>query len=390
VPVLPEATAEVCSGMLLPPTEACLRGDFAEPNDQDDPVLIESDPLCGYVQANVSPDDLSDGYAFATAKSDPVRIELSYHAQSSAILQQVIYDTVGHSLSAETGERASPNQALQAVIQTTADARYTVRVSDVGDGESCQSYTLRVDPQFCTDNHEDNDDVEHATRLTWDAHEQASTQGTVYEGDDDYFEVTTTRADPVLLTGRYSASAGSTVQVRRTIYDGAGSVTSSTTGERKQATEPFTHWLPAPTKASVIRTLLAASGSGCASFELSLDAAACTDAFEDNDKPTDAAPLTLGSDIKATMFWADDDYYALPSLGSGMCSVTYEIPSGKTQQAALRVYDGSGSVVAYDSSGELNGRVKTLRATWTDHAALSVVVTADDSDYCQPYTLRCE
>ena len=388
-PELALATAPQCVVAPLAPASDCLDVDPAEPNDKSKPIALPIAPLCGYVEANISAGDV-DAYTFKTEKSDPVLIEVSYTGAGKADLEQAIYGSTDNLITSQRNTRGGAGEDMRSIIHSVAGGTYSVRVSDTNDSEACQRYALRVDPLYCADDYEDNDMLSAATKLRLDSSERANIQGKVLEDDDDYFEITTERADPVLVTGSYTAPTNSTAQVTRAFYDGAGALKTSVAGARKTETESFTHWLSAPSKGSVLRTRLSATGNGCASYELQLDAAACTDVFEDNDSAAEAAKLASNTDVVATIFTDDDDYYAFAAMRNGACTVTYDIPSGRSQQLVLGVYDGAGALVTDRTGGQLNGTVNTLRVSWTDREAVQVKVSANNGGYCQPYKLRCE
>ena len=386
---IPPPMAASCTAPLQAPNRPCFARDVAEPNDKNTPVALPIEPDCGYVQANISAGD-DDAYEFTTLKSDPVLIELTYESSSEADLEQTLYSSTGSLLTNEQDQRKGPGETLRSVIQGTAHASYVVRVRDTYSNNLCQSYALRVDPLYCSDEHEDNDSMETSKKLSWDMAERVTVTGALLSTDDDFFEVTTPRADPVRVTGFYTASPGSTVQVSRSFFDAAGALKDNVSGDRKTDTEKFTHWLSAPSKSTVLRTRLTANGGGCATYELTLDAAACTDEYEDNDLAEEAAMLAPGNVASATIYRTDEDYYALKPLEAGSCSLTYDIPSGRSQSLSLAVHDGAGSLVDNESGGELNGTVRSLKVSWTNHDVMRVRVVANEGGYCQPYTLRCD
>ena len=389
-PVLDIATLSACALPMpeAPPTE-CFDLDPTEPNDKDDPATLPLDTGCGYLEANISAGD-EDGFAFTTLRSDPVLIELSYWASGEADLEQTIFSPTGSLLAEKRTTRTGEGEDLRSVIQSAADARYVVRVRDSGSSKSCQSYALRVDPLYCSDDYEDNDSLATAARLPWDLNERAAVVGALLDTDEDFFEVTTVRADPVHLTGSYSADATSTVQMSRKIYDGAGTLQTSASGSRDTDTETFSHWLPAPAKGSVLRTRLTGTGSGCATYDLQLDGAACTDAYEDNDNASEAVELAVGSDTDVTIYRTDEDHYALPVLAAGSCTLSYEVPTGRSGQLQLALYDGAGSLVKDKTGGELAGMMRTLKVSWTGNEVVRIKVVLGEPGYCQPYTLRCD
>ena len=386
---LAEPTPELCTGALEAPALTCLEEDLVEPNAPMHPIPLPIEPRCGYVAANLS-DAEADAYAITATKSDPLRVELVARGASAGALQLQIRDATMSLLESEQGDTAAARAELRGIVQTRAHAPYEVQVRDLSSTQGCQSYVLRVDPSFCTDALEDNDDVKSATKLSWDARQRASVEGTLHSLDGDFFEITTVRADPVRLEGTFSVAADSTLQLKRTIRDAAGGLVASEVSARKTDSDSFAHWLPAPVPGTVLRTELSALGDGCASYELSFDAAACSDDLEDNDSPTQAAPLPVGKTITATIHESDQDHFTLAELTSGMCTVTYDVAPGEAQSLKLIIRDAAGGLVAAENGGALSGRTRTLGVTWKDQKAARVQLQALAAGDCQKYSLRCD
>jgi hypothetical protein len=380
---------ELCVGEAEAPAIACLADDVGEPNEPMHPVPLPVEPGCGYVVANVSRDD-EDAYSFTTTKSDPVSVQLVANGASAGALKLEIRDATASLQDSEIGSTTDASADLLAIIQTHANAPYEVQVTNLISTEACQSYALRVDPSFCTDQYEDNDDVKSATKLTWDASQRSTAKGTLHMQDDDFFEIKTSRADPVRLEGTYTAAADSTVQLKHTIRDASGGLLESEVSARKTDSASFATWLPAPAPGTILRTELNALGDGCASYELTFDAAACTDDFEDNDSEKQTAPLATGTTIHATIHASDDDYFEFAELTSGTCSVTYDVAPGEPQSLKLIIRDAAGGLVASDNGGELSGTTRTLSVGWKTQKATRLQLVALQSGSCQKYQLRCD
>ncbi|HKU41628.1 MAG TPA: hypothetical protein VJR89_25900 [Polyangiales bacterium] len=389
--VIPTGTAAQCEAALEPPSAPCFAMDEAEPNDKRAPAMLQVTPNCGYIAANMAAND-DDAYAFSPEKSDPVRVQLAYTTADVPDLEFSIIAPDGQTLTTQRSSRKAPREDIASIFQATAGARYVLQAVATSGRAVCQSYALRVDPYWCTDSFEDNDLVERATKLSWNADEVATAEGTLSSGDSDFFEVMTTRGDPVLFTGEYRAAAGEEIIVRRTVYDATGSSVVDQVGDRDTDREMFSYWLKASSQGTVFRAKLWPSGSGCAPYKVSFEAAACTDEYEDNDTAAMAAKLPIATDVEVTGFSGDPDFYRIDSLaGGGSCVLRYEVPVGRSQQLRVQVFNTAGKEVTNGLGGELVGNVRQLRVTWAaDRAGTLIKVQPDNGGYCQSYTIRCD
>ncbi len=384
-------TEAECGEAIEAPDVQCLPADQAELNDDENPATLEVAPGCGYIVANLTANE-DDAYAFAPEKSDPIRVELAYTTAGTSDLEYFLRGPDGRTITTQRKDREAPREDIVSVFQATQGAQYAVEIAATSGKAMCQSYALRVDPRWCTDAHEDNDAIERATKLSWNAQELATAEGTISSNDDDFFEVTTVRADPVLLTGEYRASPGSTILVRRIVSDATGDTVVDKVGDRDGEVETFSHWLQAKSKGTVLRARLLPSGSGCAPFQITFDAAACTDDHEDNDSAAAASPLPSGRDLEVTTSSGDEDNYRIDALANGgSCTITYAVPVGRSQQLRVEVYNVAGAQVTNGLGGELIGAERQLRVDWeTDRSVATIRVRADNGGYCQPYTIRCD
>lgn len=388
-PILPSAAPDACVGGQLPlPEPRCALPDLTEPNSKSTPATLTVDPTCGVVQGQLTEGD-DDAYRFTTSKADPVSIELHYATAGEADLGLRLLDGQGKQLSSLVDPRRGESELVSRIFMAGADASYVVEVDGEQTG-SCQPYSFRVNPSYCTDSHEDNETLETATELSWADDQTAEVTATSHELDRDFYAYSTPKADPVLVTGSYTAEGGASIALRRTASNIAGDGFLDELGDRRGTlSESFAHWLPSETAGAKFAFSIWARGSGCAPYTLKFDAAACTDAFEDNDEVTAARPLPLGEDVAATAFRNDHDFYDIGALvAGGRCTITYTTEPGQRQQ--LRAFvKGPGSNSLGSEVGGRGEATKVITLSWADRPATTLEVNADYGG-CQPYVVRCE
>jgi hypothetical protein len=328
-----------------------------------------------------------DAYRFVAPKSDPVAIELSYTSDHRADLSIDVRDLEDRSVARVDDPRSGPTESIKKVIRAGAGASYDVRVDGANIG-LCQAYNLRVDARYCTDELEDNDTEGTATKLGFDGAGKHTLSATAHQDDHDFYEYTTTKADPVRISGSYSANPGDDIVLRRIIGPTQGASAVDETGTRSGPMASFEHWMRSPAANTSFRIHIYPSGTGCAPYQLALDAVACTDAFEDNDDATLAAKLPLAENVAATAFYADPDFYDLSMLaGGGMCTVTYLVAAGTTQRLRADVFTATqGSITNGVGTG---AATKTIVVSWPAAAVTHLSITADNDGVCQPYVVRC-
>lgn len=394
-PVLPAAQADACvPGPFPAPTDSCGTVDPTEPSSHAAPAILEVAPTCGVVQAGWLDND-QDAYRFVARKADPVLVELSYATSARTDLDFEVRNEAGMTVKDATEARKTAEEAQRAIFAANASTTYDVRIKG-SNTSSCQRYGLRVNTQFCTDAYEDNDSDETAYKLAWNEQQAVEVQGTIFDGDSDFFEVVSVKADPILFAGSYSAPSGSSLLVRRTVHgpsaDSVIDVSGKRQGESESESETFEHWLDADAPGIVFRARLWPSGSGCGSYRVKFDAAGCTDAFEDNDTLATAKPLPLGQTFTVTSIVADADYYDVSALtGGGVCTFDYVIPAGQTQQLRANIYNSAGSEIVSGLGGSTTAAGRSLTLTWGSERGVAKVlkVSSDFGKYCQPYTIRC-
>lgn len=389
-PVIAAAQASSCGREpLLAPAELCELSDPSEPNTHRMPARLELGSTCGFFTALAADKD-EDAYRFTADKSDPVRVELSYTAEQRADLALDIRDRDDRVVARVDERRVGPHERVSKVLRAAAGVTYDVQVDGANIG-LCQTYSLRVDTRYCTDWLEDNDEASSARPLVF-AHDQTvRVEATSHEGDPDFYEYVTERADPVLIAGSYTAGESDGIRLRRLIGAAQGATAIDETGERTGTTARFSHWMRSPQKGSAFRIQIEARGSGCAQYDLTLDASACTDAFEDNDASGSAAPLALGHEVQATAFFGDADFYDLSALhDGGRCVVTYTVATGTAQRLRGKVSSASQGIIASAVGATGAVAAKTLELSWQGRAASVLEIAADQDGVCQPYSLRCD
>ncbi|MDB4986128.1 MAG: hypothetical protein JWN04_1306 [Myxococcaceae bacterium] len=391
--MLASASAQACAIEPLAALGAtCGAADPTEPSSRLHPALLNVDTNCNEVHAWAADKD-DDAYRFRIGKSDPVLVELSYGALARASLALRVLDASERKV-ASTQPTQEPQQQQRTVFQGVADMTYDLTVESALVG-TCLPYALRVSPRYCTDAFEDNDSIARSTKLQSSSGPTAApalrVEATISQGDPDFYQFVTPKADPVLIGGSYTVADGDTLQLHRSVENASGLGTIDVAGTRVGASESFSDWLVSNTQGAVFRARLEATGTGCASYRMLFDVAACSDDYEDNDSETAAATIPIGSSIEASAFRGDDDYYDVSRLTEdGTCTLSYKLLPGAV---ALRlvVYNGSGGVVtssADASTAAANGSTSTT-AHWLGAASM-VAVGALGTNVCQPYTLRCD
>jgi len=386
-PLIPSPPAEACApGPLSSPSNLCEQPDPSEPNSFRVPARLSLDASCALVSA-VAADKDEDAYRFSASRSDPVSIELSYTSERRADLAIDVRDLDDRSVARVDDVRTGPTEQIKKVIRAGAGATYDVRVDGANIG-LCQSYNLRVDARYCTDSFEDNDTEGTATKLSFGGDQKVQLSATAHQDDHDFYEYTTERADPVHIAGSYTANPGDDIVLRRIIGPTRGAPAIDETGTRSGPMASFEHWMRSPAAGERFRIEIYPSGSGCAAYQLTLDAAACSDAFEDNDEAKSAAKLVLGQDLSATAFHGDPDFFDLSALSQGgSCTITYVVAAGTTQRLRADVYTANeGTIVSGVGTG---GATKTIALSWPARPVTELQIVADTDGVCQPYVLRC-
>jgi hypothetical protein len=386
-PVLASAPASACTASALPsPVDLCDLPDPTEPNSYRAPARLTLEPTCASISALAADKD-QDAYRFVAEKSDPVSIEVSYTTEHRTDLAIDVRDLEDRSVARVDDLRSGPSESIKKVIRAGAGSTYDVRVDGANVG-LCQAYNLRVDAHYCSDEFEDNDTEGTATKLSFDGSGKQTLSATAHQDDQDFYEYTTAKADPVHITGSYTANLGDDIVLRRIIGPARGASAIDETGTRSGPMASFEHWMRSPAANTSFRIQIYPSGSGCAAYQLALDTAACTDVFEDNDEATSAAKLPLDQDLPATAFYEDPDYYDLSVLSrGGTCTVSYDVAAGTTQRLRADVYTATqGSIASSVGTGTTN---KTIVLSWPAAPVTQLSITAEGDGVCQPYVLRC-
>jgi hypothetical protein len=371
-PTLDGAPAASCEDALEPPS-GCSEADPTEPNDERAPAVLTTRDTCALVIAHAADKD-EDAYRFRTVKSDPVSIELAYRDARRADLSFSVYSDDKLVLRRDSVRRED-SELESTIFMSHLDTSYDVRVEGSNIGP-CVPYALRVDPSWCSDAYEDNDDSNKASQLDLShGAVELEASGSKYEAD--YYAFAPAKADPVLVSGSYQVDATSNLQIRRVLSNITGLNALDDPGARVGTSESWQHWLRSDTPRYIVQ--IAPSGDGCAHYRLRVDPGACSDAFEDNDSDRAASPIAFGADIDASAFLGDDDFYALPVANGGHCSLRYqgELP------LRIDVYSKAAGVIASAS-----GAAGLTKVSWTGVATLLDVRA--QAAACQSYALHCE
>jgi len=373
-----------------PPAISCGTPDVAEPNSFAAPASLSLAPSCAALTATTGSSD-EDAYRFVANKSDPVLIELSYAASDSTDLYVEVVDQAGKTTPlGDKTARSAPSEQISSAFKATAGQAYDLRVRSRKIG-ACQSYALRVDEKYCTDQYEDNDTEGTPAKLTLDANRKATVEGTIHELDNDFFQIVTPKADPFLITGTYTPPAGETLTIRRIVANESGKSVVDVVDGRQGPTGSFSHWVDSDVAGASFRLWLWPDGSGCSPYKVQFDAAACTDEFEDNETAQTATKLPLGSELKANVISSDSDYFEIGDVGAGgSCTVTYTIASGSSSKLRVNVFGFDGSNVTNAFGGEGSDATKAMRLTWGKQTPARLLVEQDIKNSCQAYTIRCD
>jgi hypothetical protein len=389
---LPSAPEAACATMPLPyPPTACDERDrdATEPSSHRLPAQLTVAPSCALISARAADKD-QDAYRFTSLRSDPVSIELSYTSESRSDLALQIFDEVERNIARADQPREGASERIYKIQHARAGGRYDVRVEGALVG-LCQPYNLRVNTLFCTDSFEDNDREDSATMLTWNDDQTIELQATAHESEADFFDYVAPRADPVRITGTATASTDDSIVLRRVIGPVTGAPAIDAQDARSGPTTTFQHWVRSAAPGTRFRIQIAPSGTGCATYALKLEAAACSDRFEDNDSMAAAAPLSPSQWVEASAYYADDDFYDLEELArGGSCTLRYAEASESAQRLRVDVLSATEGSVASAAGRNDAAPEQTLRVSWSSPGATTLRVRAEHDGVCQPYTLRCD
>jgi len=387
---LPSASEEACRVAQLPsPPDLCGEPDATEPSSFRHPAELTVEPTCARV-SGIAADKDEDAYRFTTGLADPVAVELSYTSEGRADLALQIFDQGERNIARAETPRTGASERIRETLRSRAGGRYDVRVTGKNVG-LCQPYNLRVDTQFCTDSFEDNDTEASATRLEWADDQTIELHASAHESEADFFDYVTPKADPVRISGSYTANTDDSILLRRIIGPVTGAPAIDELGARSGPTTTFSHWVRSASPGTGFRIQIAPTGMGCAQYDLKLEAAACSDAFEDNDSAGDATELTIGQELDGTAYFADDDFYDLRTLpNGGSCTVTYRVDDDRPQRLRVDVSSATQGGVASAVGSNNAAPDKTVQVRWPNPGASTLRISAEQDGVCQPYTLRCD
>jgi len=244
----------------------------------------------------------------------------------------------------------------------------------------------------CVDEFERNDSVATATKLAFDATNKVEFSAKA-STDRDYYEVTTVRADPVLVTTSFRTDPD-----RSWLNMAARNQSGSTDWIKGPGAEvtsaSIVGWLAARAPGTVSYLEFEKIVGRCIPYTVQIDRDACTDAFEDNDSSAAAKPIATEQDHAANILTGDPDYYDISASVSkkGSCTVTHSVPTAGANGVALSIYGPTGSILAAGNPAKSasDPLLRTTVAVWNNLEVARVKVESQDSNgYCQPYTIRC-
>ena len=371
-----------------PPIAAsmCVADDSLEPNTTAAPRELQLEDGCLAISSSVDELDLEDGFRFTTSRGDPLRVALEYTATSPQVdLWFDVRGTTGATLASGLAQRTGAAEIESTLLQASAGGIYTLNL-DANRAEQCQPYRLTFDGRFCTDTLEDDDDKASATPLDLATYAAYDITGSISARDDDVYRFASPRRDPVLLELAYTAAVEDKVDVRLEVTGPTGATALVESGTRATAEERVTRWLQPSEPGAVHLLTLSALGSGCAPYKLSINADACTDAFEDNDTTQTAVKLAKTTVVDARVSFRDDDYYDLSEFDGARCTATFEPDPTKQGTFTLTAYEATGAYVTQERAP--NGSAPTISLDLTGKKILKV--EASDATGCVPYRLRCQ
>lgn len=377
-----------CSASVDAPASLCASADPFEPNNQRKaarPVEIKNG--CGILSARSDQSD-DDVYSFTSERSDPVALRLGYTAVGNTDLKASVYDFNDAFVASAALTRSMPTEQEGVVFQTVANRSYTATIG--GNATACQPYTLSLQTNYCTDAYEDNEDAASARELKFNEQGVVEIDATVHSLDDDNYFFNTPKGDPILVTGTYAVPSADGADLDIAAYTRTDSFLWSHQKARAGLEEVMRGWIDSQGPSGFIRLYVDASKGQCTPYKLKIEAAACTDAYEDNDNSSTLAPLTAGQDHKATIISKDDDHYDLTQFAGkpGSCTVTFSLPATSAQTIKVSAYTRTDSFIDSASTSAGTGD-KTLTVSWTTEDIRRLIVDASSYD-CQPYTLRCQ
>lgn len=244
----------------------------------------------------------------------------------------------------------------------------------------------------CGDEFERNDSVATATKLTFDATNKVEFSAKA-STDRDYYEVTTVRADPVLVTASFRTDPD-----RSWLNMAARNQSGSTDWIKGPGAEvtsgSIVGWLAARAPGTVSYLEFEKIVGRCIPYTVKVDLDACTDAFEDNDTSALAKPIATDQDHAGNILTGDPDYYDISASVSkkGSCTVTHTVPTAGANGVAVSVYGPTGSILAAGNPAKSTSDplLRTTVAMWNNLEVARVKVESQDSNgHCQPYTIRC-
>lgn len=262
-------------------------------------------------------------------------------------------------------------------------------------GEAGSAGSGAVDPAVCDgpDQYEKNNTFATAKAVSFNTNGALSISAGVQTADEDYYSITTPKADPVSVEVSYAVGALGTANLSfdvRTASDDYKTGDDTTrTGQSQVLSAVFESEATAHYAVHVM-----SDSESCTPYALKVNSTVCTDDYEDNED-FDAAyaiPLT-GADktasISPTIDGLDKDYFSFkaPKADPVAVTVTYTRPPQDTVDLSLNAYNQTQNYVTGDEK-DRTGNSETFTIMWepqeageTQYLAVSSSVDGTCADY---------
>lgn len=387
------SNAEECTPYTLEVRALACTDGFEDDDDeaQAKPVALSGVESRATLDAQVAGED-DDFFEVVAPLADPMSVVGEYtvaDGTEGADLRLTVFDEASNQIDDHYENRTQATETMSLFWHPSeAGARYRIRVRSNNEA-ACTPYDLTFEGLACTDSFEDNDAPEQARALSLDPGTAiANAFGTAISEDDDFFELTAPRSDPVEVVGSYSRPAGDNADLRLTVFDAAGNQLVDHYENRSQPTEEMAVTFQAEASA-LYRIRVRSNSEACSDYELSVRGLACTDDAEDNDTPETARALAIATTISRSVRLDDEDYYLLTAPpASGTCTLRYSTAAGERQDLRLRLLDAAGNQL--DDHYETRTQASEVATvSWSAGDSPAHVRVNAAADECTSYTLDC-
>jgi len=226
-------------------------------------------------------------------------------------------------------------------------------------------------------------------------------QANLTEDDVDRYRFEASTSDPVLVELAYARRGDTALDFKVEKLTGGNETTTVTTSEEGplQSSVAERAHFEAQAGTTYDVSVRGKLGELCQPYTLRVNPRYCTDEFEDNETPEDAAKLDLGStgarELQASVYGADEDYYrfSTPKADPFLITGSYTVDESSESTIGVRVSNAMGSTIA--SAGNKRTGPSETWSQWARseaagslyHLRVSLWPSAGD---CAPYTLKVD